>query len=202
MDETALIRAATAGELQAFNQLVLRYQDLAFRHAFQILKQKETAEDMTQDAFILAFRNLASFRGGSFRAWLLRIVSNTCYDELRRWKRRPTVSLYPLDGEEEEVESPRWLADPSPSPEDHAERADLRRILQRSLDELKPDYRQVLELVDVNGLDYSEAAQVLGVPVGTIKSRLARARVHLRNRLEKRWIYFPGACSLAREIVG
>src|SRR5512143_4025106 len=111
MDETALIQAARQGDLDAFNRLVLAYQDQVYAQAYRMMGEMEAAEDATQEAFISAFRSIQSYRGGSFRAWLLRIVTNASYDELRRRQRRPTTPLEPVDADEEEIESPQWLAD-------------------------------------------------------------------------------------------
>jgi RNA polymerase sigma-70 factor (ECF subfamily) len=185
MDEPALISAAKGGDLDSFNCLVLSYQDQVFSHAYRMIGEEEAAADATQDAFISAFRNLRSFRGGSFRAWLFRIVTNACYDELRRRKRRPTTSLEPLDDAGEEVESPAWLADPSDTPEQNLERVDLEKAIQHCLEDLPEDFRAVVVMVDVNGLDYLETAESIGKPVGTVKSRLARARGRLRDCLRK-----------------
>ncbi len=104
MDEIALIDQARSGDLDAFNHLVLTYQDMAFNLAARMLSDSDAAEDVTQTAFLSAYRSLSSFRGGSFRSWVLRMVTNACYDELRRRKRRPTVPLEPLNDEDEEVE--------------------------------------------------------------------------------------------------
>jgi RNA polymerase sigma-70 factor (ECF subfamily) len=183
MDENALIESARCGNLDAFNQIVLAYQGVIYRHALGLLRVKEDAEDASQEAFILAFRKLGTFRGGTFRAWLLRIVHNLCYDELRRRKRKQTEPLNPYNREGEEIESPAWLIDPSELPEDQAEKADLYRILRAYVNELQPDYRMVVFLVDLEGLDYREAATILKVPLGTVKSRLARARLELYHRL-------------------
>lgn len=184
MDENALIQAAQGGDLDSFNRLVLAYQDTVFSQAYRMMGEGEAAQDATQEAFISAYRNLGGYRGGSFRAWLLRIVTNACYDELRRRKRRPTTPLEPLDTEDEEVESPHWLADSKPSPEESAEQAELERALQHCLNGLPEDFRAVVVLVDVQGLDYTEASVSIGSPVGTVKSRLARARVRLRDCLQ------------------
>ena len=184
MDESALISAAQRGDLDSFNRLVMTYQDQVFSHAYRMMGEDEAAADASQDAFISAFRNLRSFRGGSFRAWLFRIVTNACYDELRRRKRRPTTSLEPLDDTGEEIESPAWLADPSDTPEQRLERVELEKAIQHCLEGLPEDFRAVVVMVDVNGLDYIEAAESLGKPVGTVKSRLARARGRLRECLK------------------
>jgi RNA polymerase sigma-70 factor, ECF subfamily len=184
MDEIALIQAAQRGDLDSFNHLVLNYQDLVYSQAYRMIGEDDSAADATQNAFISAFHHLRSYRGGSFRAWLLRIVTNACYDELRRRKRRPTVPLEPLDDAGEEVESPRWMVDPAEQPEDRLERAELQRAIQHCLDNLPADFRTTVVLVDVQGLDYYEAAQAIGTPIGTIKSRLARARLRMRDCLQ------------------
>ena len=175
MDEMALIKYAQGGDLDAFNRLVLFYQDQAFNLAYRMLDDEDSAEDAAQNAFIAAYRNLDSYRGGSFRAWVLRIVTNTCYDELRRRKRRPTTPLEPETDEEEEMKSPRWLADDGPSPEESAERAEMERAIQHCLEGLPEEFRLVAILVDVQGMDYEEVSLTIGKPLGTIKSRLARA---------------------------
>ena len=183
MDEIALIQAARDGDLDSFNRLVLAYQDLVYNHAFRMVGDEESADDATQNTFISAYNHLGSFRGGSFKAWLLRIVTNACYDELRRRKRRPTVPLEPLDDAGEEVESARWMVDPVNQPEEQVEQAELQRAIQHCLDNLPGDFRATVIMVDVQGLDYFEAAQAIGKPIGTIKSRLARARLRLRDCL-------------------
>ncbi len=191
MDENALIQDARQGDLDAFNRLILAYQDRVYSQAYRILGEPQAADDATQEAFISAYKNLRSFRGGSFRAWLLRIVTNACYDELRRRKRRPTTSLEPLDDSGEEIESPRWVADPGELPEDDLLRAELGQAIQHCLEKLSPDFRVVVVLVDVQGLDYLEAASVIGKPLGTVKSRLARARNQMRDCLQGFWELLP-----------
>ncbi|HVN54421.1 MAG TPA: sigma-70 family RNA polymerase sigma factor [Anaerolineaceae bacterium] len=199
MDEQALIRDAKNGNLDAFNRLVLAYQDIAFNIAFRMLGDDASAEDATQTAFISAFKGLVSYRGGSFKAWVLRMVTNACYDELRRRHRRPTVPLEPLTDDEEEVESPRWLADEGPSPEETMERAELEEAIQDCLTGLPEEFREVILLIDVQGLDYSEVSVVIGKPLGTIKSRLARARLRLRTCLQGFWELLPAAFRLEDE---
>jgi RNA polymerase sigma-70 factor (ECF subfamily) len=192
MDESALIQAARQGDLEAFNRLVLAYQDVVFGQAYRMMGDPHAAEDATQEAFLSAFRSLRAYRGGSFKAWLLRIVTNASYDELRRRQRRPTTPLEPLDAEdEEEVETPRWLADPGISPEEAAERAELEQALQRCLDGLPVEFRSAVLLVDIQGLDYDEAGQAIGRPVGTVKSRVARGRLRLRDCLQGVWELLP-----------
>jgi RNA polymerase sigma-70 factor (ECF subfamily) len=183
VDETALIQAARGGDLDSFNRLVLAYQDMVYNHAYRMMGEDESADDATQSTFISAYNHLSSFRGGSFKAWLLRIVSNACYDELRRRKRRPTVPLEPLDDTGEEVESARWMIDPAEQPEEQVERVELQRAIQHCLDNLPVEFRSAVIMVDIQGLDYSEASQAARKPIGTIKSRLARARLRLRDCL-------------------
>jgi len=199
VDETELIREAQQGNLNSFNHLVLAYQDMVFTQAFRILGEEDPAEDATQDAFISAYRNIKFYRGGSFKAWLLRIVTNTCYDELRKQKRRPTQPLEPFDEDEDEIESPKWMADPSESPEDQVQRGELNRVIQHCLDELPPEFRSIVILVDIQGLDYIEAAQAAGKKLGTIKSRLARARFKMRDCLQGFWELMPASIRLMGE---
>lgn len=191
MDETALINLAQRGDLDAFNRLVLAYQDQVYNHALRVMGETAAAEDATQEAFISAYRNLGGYRGGSFRAWLLRIVTNACYDELRRRKRRPSTPLEPLDEDGEEVESPRWMVDLKDLPEDEIERQELARAIQHCLNSLPADFRAAVVSVDLQGLDYAEVSQVLRVPLGTVKSRLARARLRLRDCLKGFWELLP-----------
>lgn len=184
MDEAGLIRDARRGSLDAFNRLVLAYQDQVYNQAFRVLGDHQSADDATQEAFISAYKSLRSYRGGSFRAWLLRIVTNACYDELRRRKRKPTTSLEPVDDSGEEIESPQWIADSGELPEENVVRNELARAIQDCIDKLPADFKVVVVLVDVQGMEYLEAAEVIGKPLGTVKSRLARARGRMRECLQ------------------
>lgn len=199
MDEPALIASAQHGDLDAFNTLVLAYQDALFNTALRILGDSELAADATQDAFLSAFRSINSFRGGSFKAWLMRTVTNACYDELRRRKRRPTTPLEPDTSDGDEMDSPRWLADKSMSPEQKLEADELEHAIQHCLDALPSDFRAVVVLADIQGLDYSEVASAARVPLGTIKSRLARARLRLRECLQGFWELLPAAFRLNKD---
>jgi RNA polymerase sigma-70 factor (ECF subfamily) len=199
MDEPALIRSAQRGSLDAFNSLVLHYQDSIFNTALRIMGDHNLAADATQEAFLSAFRSLASFRGGSFKAWLMRTVTNACYDELRRQKRRPTIPLEPASEDGEEIDSPRWLADPSMTPAEKAEADELEHAIQHCLEMLPVEFRVVVVLADIQGLDYSEVASAVHVPLGTIKSRLARARLRLRECLRGFEELLPSAFRLKGE---
>jgi len=199
MNEPSLITSAQRGDLDAFNTLVLHYQDIVFNTALRILGDEDQAADATQEAFISAFRNITSFRGGSFKSWLMRTVTNACYDELRRKKRRPTTPLEPETDDGEEMDTPRWLADPSLTPEQAAEAAEVEHALQHCLDALPTDFRTVVVLADIQGLDYTEVAASVRVPLGTIKSRLARARLRLRECLQGFAELLPAAYRLEGE---
>jgi RNA polymerase sigma-70 factor, ECF subfamily len=158
-----------------------------------ILGDEDTAADAVQQALLSAFRSLCSFRGGSLRSWLSRIVVNACYDDLRRISRSKDVSLQFYDQDGEEIEPAIWLADPSPSPEEQVETNELQDTLRACLEALPDHYRLVAQLVDVEGLSYEEAALALNVPAGTIKSRLARARNILRTSLQRYPSLIPAA---------
>jgi RNA polymerase sigma-70 factor (ECF subfamily) len=203
MDEPALIREAQGGDLDSFNGLVLAYQSQVYNLAYRILGETDSAADATQEAFISAFRNLRGYRGGSFRGWLLRIVTNACYDELRRRKRRPEASLDALtdaeSGPDEEAEV-SLVAQHEP-PEAAAERAELGRAIQDCLDRLPAEFRVVAVLADIQGFDYQEIAVALDKPLGTVKSRLARARLRLRECLERSRELLPSAFRLDGETV-
>jgi len=199
MDERSLIAEAQRGDLDAFNTLVLNYQDLLFSTALHIVGDDDLAADATQDAFLSAFRGLNRFRGGSFKAWLMRTVTNACYDVLRRRKRRPTAPLEPDDDEGDAIDAPPWLADPNPTPEQQAETEELQHAIQHCLEELPLEFRAVVVMADIEGLDYSEVAAAIRAPLGTIKSRLARARLHLRDCLRGFAELLPAAFRLEHE---
>lgn len=182
-DEETLVTAASMGNLDAFNQLVLTYQDLAYQHAYSMLDDQASADDVTQDSFIKVFQGLNGFRGGSFRSWLLRIVTNSAYDILRRSKRRPTQPLLPADDDGEELDSAPWLADPNASVQENVEHKELSEEVRALMEQLPEAYRNVLILIDLYQLDYSEAAETLRIPLGTVKSRLARARLQMKEKL-------------------
>lgn len=184
MNEEALIQDAQDGNLDAFNTLILHYQDIVFNAARRIMGDDDLAADASQEAFISAFKGIASFRGGSFKGWLMRIVTNACYDELRRKKRRPTTPLEPETDDGEEMDSPRWLADPSMTPDQQAEADEVEHAIQHCLENLPLEFKTVVVMADIQGLDYAEVATAVRVPLGTIKSRLARARLRLRECLQ------------------
>ena len=201
MDEARLIQEAKRGDLEAFNRLVIHYQSRVYNLAYRIMGDPATASDATQEAFISAFRGLKKFRGGSFRAWLMRITTNACYDELRRAKRRPSSSLDELDEKTGGI-GPQEMVDVVPSganPENESVRSELRAAIETCLEKLPLEFRTVAILVDVQGYDYREAAEVIGKPIGTLKSRVARARERMRDCLKAYRELFPSELRLEDE---
>jgi len=185
MDESILIRNAKKGDVDAFNQLVLTYQEQVFNLTYRMLNDEMSAEDATQNTFINAFQHIKSFRGGSFRAWILRIAANNSYDELRRKKRKPTQPLTVTDFESgEEMDDPIWLEDDRDLPEEHILKKELEKAIQRCIDQLPKTFRAVVILVDIQGFGYQEASRIAGSPIGTIRSRLARARLQVQGCLQ------------------
>jgi RNA polymerase sigma-70 factor (ECF subfamily) len=180
-DDDALIRASQAGDLDAFNLLVQRHERPVFNVALRLLRDVGLAEDATQDTFIRAWQNIGSFQTGSVRSWLYKIATNRSYDMLRASSRRPAGSL---EAEMVEIE-PIWSSGGAgdESPDAHALRRELSIYLERALTALPDDQRMVVMLVDVQGLDYHEVAEAMGIALGTVKSRLSRARAKIRQML-------------------
>ena len=200
MNEQALITDAQGGNLDAFNTLVLHYQDRVFNTALRILGDEDQAADASQEAFISAFKSITSFRGGSFKAWLMRTVTNACYAELRREKRRTTAPLEPDTDDGEEMDSPRWLADPNMTPAQQAEADEVEHAIQHCLNNLPLEFKTVVVMADIQGMDYTEVAASIRVPLGTIKSRLARARLRLRECLQGFAELLPASYRLTTDI--
>jgi len=196
-NESELIKAAQKGKLPAFNQLVLQYQGLAYNVAYRVVGDEEMAADATQDSFIKAYKAISQFRGGSFKAWLLRIVTNSCYDLLRKKQRRPTE---PLDDLLVDPDHSSLMTDESESPEDRALRGELGHAIQACIATLPHDQRAVLVLSDIQGMSYQEVASVTGVSVGTVKSRLSRARAKLRDVLQENRELLPHQYRLRDEV--
>ena len=203
MDEPTLIRQAQQGDLTSFNRLVLTYQSHAFNIAYRIMGEADAAEDATQEAFISAYRNIKRFRGGSFKSWIFRIVTNACYDELRRRKRRPQTSLEQLseysDGFDSEATGADLMGEVDQNPERALQSSELAAAIQDCINHLPPEFRAVVVLVDVQGFDYKEASSIVSSPLGTVKSRLARARVNLRDCLQRFRELLPNAFRLESE---
>lgn len=182
MDEAALIQQAQKGNVDSYNALVLHYQTQAYNIAYRIMGEADSAADATQDAFISAYKAIKKFRGGSFKSWLFRIVTNACYDELRRRKRRPQSSLEAVFVEDEAPDSS--LVSQAENPEQFTQRMELQQAIVECLQQLPEAQRVVAVLSDVEGFSYNEISDVVGVALGTVKSRLSRSRSNLRECLQ------------------
>lgn len=183
MEGVSGLQNARQGDLEAFNCLVREHQDLVYNLAYRLLGDPRDASDAAQEAFILAYRNPSSYHEGSIRVWISRITTKLCYDKLRLRRRHSSTRLVPCDQSTEGIDSPYWIIDQSDSPEEVLLCDGLRDVVQRCLGRLPLKYRTIVVLVDVLDLEYPEAAEVIGRPVSTVKSRLARARVQLRDML-------------------
>lgn len=183
--EATWVQAAKKGDLAAFNRLVLMYQEQVYNVAYRILGDPDEAADATQETFLKAYQRLHQHRRGAFRAWLLRIATNTCYDLLRKRQRQGTYPLSDMlaSPDEAQAEHVRFLQSREDSPEEVALRHEIHQAIQQGLQRLPPEYRIVVVLSDIEGLSYEEIAQVLEVPLGTVKSRLSRGRSMLRDYL-------------------
>lgn len=193
-DEPDLIARSARGDLDAFNILVERYQHGLYNLCLRMLGAREPAEDAAQEAFIHAFRSISGFRGtmpgrpGSFRAWLYRIAANACYDEMRRRRSRPALSLDRPRGEDEQ---PLDVPNPGPTLDEHIQQLELAGALQQALLHLPEEQRLAIVLADVHGLDYSEIAGIMACSLGTVKSRISRGRQHLRAVLRAQGELLP-----------
>jgi RNA polymerase sigma-70 factor, ECF subfamily len=176
--DRALVEQALRGELDAFNRLVELYQDYLFAMTVRVVGDRDTAADAVQEAFFSAYRNLARFRGDSFRSWLTRIAINAATDILRQRKRRP-ADPYP------EWEDDSWQppSDESENPERTAIDRSRSRVIAHALQQVTVDQRNAIVLYDVEGYDYQEIADMTGVSLGTVKSRIHRGRLALRDLL-------------------
>ena len=182
MDEKAIIERVLAGDNNAFGELVEVYQDRVYNLALRMSGNADDAFDLAQEAFFRAWRGLSGFQFESaFSTWLFRLTSNVCLDWLRAKKRRPTVSLTTLDDEGEEVQLE--IRDPGKGPEELLLAAEDRKALAKALNELPVEYREILTLRAINDLSYEEISRILNLREGTVKSRLSRARLALRNKL-------------------
>ncbi len=189
-EEEQLIARSQRGDVDAFNHLVLHYQQTVYAVAFRLLGNADTAADITQDAFIAAFRNIPTFRvGSSFRAWLLRIVSNMACDHWRRIQRHPSESLDILTDEEEpyaaNIQSALVATQQDENPEAYILSQEVQEMIAQCLQELPLEQRVAVVLCDIEGLSYEEIATTTQTSLGTVRSRIARGRARLRGYLEQ-----------------
>lgn len=177
-EEMAVITAVLDGDVNAFEKLVLENQRQVYTLALKMTANEDDAYDISQEAFIKAYKNLSKFRGDSkFSVWLYRLTSNLCLDFLRSRKRRAAVSTSYINDEDEEQELS--IPDERFSPDSVLEKNELRRSINAALDALDEDYRHIIVLREINGLTYDEIAAVLDLELGTVKSRIFRARKKL-----------------------
>ena len=185
-DDAELVSRSQKGDLGAFNVIVERYQTQVFNVSARLLSNAASAEDATQETFISAYKAIGRFRGGSLRAWLLRIATNNSYDAMRASRRRPVQSL------DQSMDNPGFREPTGgESPEQLALRGELGAEIQRAISSLPNDQKTVMVLIDVQGLSYEEAAQSMGGSIGTIKSRLSRARARVREHLMQHRVLLP-----------
>ncbi len=176
MNEEQLIERAKAGDVSAFNRLVLAYQDAVYNYTLRILRDPAAADDATQQAFISAYKAIRRFRTGHFKAWLFRIAHNKCLDMIRRHGRRPIVSI----DEDRDEGAPLILRDDKETPDQSAERAAVTEAIEHCFNGLGDGQRAAVLLCDVEGYDYAEIAAILNISLGTVKSRINRARRKLQ----------------------
>ena len=200
--ETPLIARSRRGDAAAFNQLILMHQQSVYTLAYRMLGDPQTAADVTQEALFSAFRGIASFRGGSFRSWLLRIASNAACDYWRRSRRHPGESLEALtgstDGQDEGL-AQQFADDERWNPEVLALRTELQELIQAGLDRLPLEQRLAVILSDIQGLSYEEIASTTTTSLGTVKSRIARGRAQLRDYLQRHAELLPRTYRLREE---
>ena len=177
-DENLLLTLARSGDVDAFNRLVALHQNAVYGFAMSLTRQHTLADDVTQETFISAFRSISKMRGDNFRSWLLRIARNKAYDHFRRQNRRRESSV-----DEENAPFLATLTDNNPSPHAVAVNSELRDALEHCVGGLSDEHREVIVLIDVQGQSYDDASEVCGVNIGTIKSRLNRARRRVRDCL-------------------
>jgi len=177
MDDATLVARARQGDREAFTELVTQYQVPLYNMALRMVGAADDAADITQDAFLRAWEKIGGLRSAPFKSWLFQIAVNLCYDHFRRRRR---LGVMPEKGEEVRVVS---LGISAPDPEERVQALERNRLVRQSISSLEPDFRAALILRDINGMAYEEIAAVLRVPLGTVKSRIARARAHVQERL-------------------
>lgn len=185
-DEQLLLDRLSAGDTRAFDDLARLYQRALFSHAYRLLRDETRAEDAVQDAFLLAYRGRATFRGGSFRAWLFRILTNRCLDLLRDAARHATLPLEPARDAEEGGSPASELVDPAPAVEEVVAGRALTAAIEAALAAVPAEQRAAVLLRDVQGFDYEEIARITSAELGTVKSRIHRGRLAVRDYLVAR----------------
>lgn len=179
-----LVSLIKKGDRDAFNMLVEKYQSKVINIAFGMLSSREDAYDAAQEVFIRLYKNIGSFKGNSaFSTWIYKITANICTDMLRR--RMRSGNVISLSADTEEGTAKIDIRDESPTPEEHAQSTELQRLVRRAISELPDDYRDVIVLFDLMGMSYDEISEIVKCPIGTVKSRLSRARNLLKKKLSE-----------------
>lgn len=177
IDDHECVQRAQRGEGRAFSELVTRYQDRVYRFLLRLTRSQDDARDLTQDTFMRAYQGIDRWRPDAlFRTWLFRIARNVAFDRLRRDKRVEFVEL------DEDVD----IADPAAGPETIVETAQRYRLLEAALERLPAEHREILLLREIEEMSYDDIAQVLDLQIGTVKSRIARARATLLDKMQSR----------------
>ena len=189
-----LISAVLHNDVEAFSELINRYQNAVYCQAYWLLGDVQEAEDAAQEAFFRAYKKINTFNGSSFRAWILKITTNYCLDQIRRFRLHPCETFINLiDPEKDEYENESWLRDRYPLPEEILENSELTATIHRALLKLSPKYRLPIILVDLQEMNYEEATTFLKTNPGTFKSRLSRGRLKLASAIQekglKEWSY-------------
>lgn len=202
MDDRLLVLQAKEGSREAFTALMELYQTKVYNLALRMTGSPEDAADLSQEAFLNAWRGLPTFQGSSsFSTWIYRLTSNACIDFLRREKRRKNVEgAFSLD--DEETDYAALIPDERPSAQALLEGRELKEAIARGLRQLSEEHRQVLVLREVNGLSYTEIAKITGLEEGTVKSRIARARLALRKILRSDGNFSAPPSSMNKETKG
>jgi RNA polymerase sigma-70 factor (ECF subfamily) len=194
MDDNLLVHQAKNGSLEAFSALMELYQGKVYNLALRMTGSAEDAADLCQETFINVWKGLPNFQGGSaFSTWLYRLTNNVCIDFIRREKKRRGQDVLSLNDDEKDFDE--LIPDETPGPQARLEEKERRAALERGLQKLSEEHRQVLLLREISGLSYTEIAAILGVEEGTVKSRIARARLSLRNILREEGNFFEGPSS-------
>jgi RNA polymerase sigma-70 factor (ECF subfamily) len=188
--EATLIERAQAQDEAAFDQIVRLYADRIYNYVRRMVGNPQDAEDITQEVFIRAYQGLSQFDGrASFSTWLFRIATNLCIDHKRRQSRRVQTVPYHHDESDEEEGDWEFPDTNQPSALDHLLNQELQAVVERAIERLNPKFKTVLLLYDVEGLSYEQIAETLGIPMGTVKSRLFAAREQIRKQVE---VYLRG----------
>ena len=189
MDDNLLVHQAKNGSREAFSALMELYQGKVYNLVLRMTGSAEDAADLCQETFINVWKGLPNFQGGSsFSTWLYRLANNVCIDFIRREKNRKGMDVLSLNDDEKDYDE--LIPDNGPSPQTQLEQRERRAALNRALGQLSEEHRQILLLREVSGLSYAEIAETVGLEEGTVKSRIARARLSLRNILREEGNFF------------